>query len=203
MVLGICGNNVEPVPTWVVAMGALSLWCGYVVMTLRYLRVDLRELPGRLQMSVHVRDVLIGIPLGVGSQLILVNAVNWPLSRLFPSVFSFDDISRRASDLVDNARGGWIVALVLVVVIGAPLIEEVVYRGVVQPGLVGAWGPTAGIVVTAALFAGVHLQPIEFPGLFVFALVLGFARHRSDRLALSIVAHMAFNSAGLVLVMLT
>ncbi|CAB4617583.1 unannotated protein [freshwater metagenome] len=201
--LSLCGSNVDPVPTWVVTVGALSLWCGYVVMTLRYLHVDVRGLPQRLQMSVRTRDVFIGAPLGIASQLILVNVVNWPLSRLFPNVFSFDDISQRASDLVDNARGGWIVALVLVVVVGAPLIEEMVYRGVVQPGLVSAWGPMAGIVTTAALFAAVHLQPIEFPGLFVFALVLGFARHRSDRLALSIVAHMAFNTTGLALVMLT
>ena len=202
-VLSICGSNVDPVPTWVVSVGAISLWCGYLAMTLRYLHVDLRGLARRVQMSITAHDLVVGIPLGIASQLILVNAVNWPLTRLFPNVFSFDEISRRASDLVDNAHGGWVVALIVIVVVGAPVIEEMVYRGVVQPGLIDAWGARAGITTTAVLFAAVHMQPIEFPGLFAFALVLGMARYRSDRLGISIVAHMAFNTTGLVLVMLT
>jgi hypothetical protein len=145
---------------------------------------------------------VIGIPLGIASQLILVNAVNWPLTRLFPDAFSFEEVSKRASDLVDVAQGGWIILLGLVVIVGAPIVEEIVYRGVVQPGLVASWGRTAGIVTTAVLFAAIHLQPVEFPGLFAFALVLGWARYSTARIGMSIVTHMAFNATGLALVVL-
>jgi membrane protease YdiL (CAAX protease family) len=44
------------------------------------------------------------------------------------------------------------------------------------------------------------MQPIEFPGLFAFALVLGWARHSTGTIGLSIATHMAFNATGLVLV---
>jgi membrane protease YdiL (CAAX protease family) len=121
---------------------------------------------------------------------------------LFPDAFSFEEVSKRASDLVDVAQGGWIILLGLVVIVGAPIVEEIVYRGVVQPGLVASWGRTVGIVTTAALFAAIHLQPVEFPGLFAFALVLGWARHSTARIGMSIITHMAFNATGLALVVL-
>jgi hypothetical protein len=148
------------------------------------------------------RDVAVGIPLGIASQIVLVNVVNWPLTRLFPDAFSFDEVSKRASDLVDAAHGGWVVLLAVVVIIGAPIVEEIVYRGVVQPGLVASWGRSVGIVTTAALFAAIHMQPVEFPGLFAFALVLGWARHSTATIGMSIVTHMAFNATGLLLVVL-
>jgi membrane protease YdiL (CAAX protease family) len=152
--------------------------------------------------KIQLRDVMVGVPLGIGSQLILVNAVTWPLSKLFPDAFSFDEVSKRASDLADNANGIWIAVLILVVVVGAPVVEEVVYRGIVQPGLVAAWGARAGMLFTAVLFAAIHFQPIEFPGLLAFALVLGWARQSTDRLGLPVITHTAFNATGLLLVFL-
>jgi membrane protease YdiL (CAAX protease family) len=41
---------------------------------------------------------------------------------------------------------------------------------------------------------------VETPGLFVVGLVLGTCAMLSRRLGLSVVAHMAFNATGLVLV---
>jgi membrane protease YdiL (CAAX protease family) len=52
------------------------------------------------------------------------------------------------------------------------------------------------------MFAGIHLAPVEFPGLFVFALVLGWCYRRTGRLGLSVVTHMAFNATGLIVVAL-
>ena len=49
----------------------------------------------------------------------------------------------------------------------------------------------------------VHLEPIEFPGLFAFALVLGFCYRRTQRVGLSMVTHLAFNATGLLLVALS
>lgn len=147
-------------------------------------------------------DFLIGIPLGIASQLLLVTAVNWPLQKIWPDVFSFDEVSQRATELSDSAHGFWKILLVAVVVLGAPIVEEIIYRGTVQPGLQEKWGTGAGIVATAVIFALIHQSPVELPGLFAFALVLGMARYRTGRLGTPIVTHMAFNAAGLVMVIL-
>jgi membrane protease YdiL (CAAX protease family) len=205
VVLVITGNgdsSTGDISTLDVALSATAMWIVYLLATTQFLKVTWRNFRSTIGATFLRRDVVVGIPLGIASQLVLVNAVNWPLSRLFPDSFSFDEVSKRATDLVDEARGGWIILLGLVVIVGAPIVEEIVYRGVVQPGLVASWGRLAGILVTAALFAAIHMQPVEFPGLFVFALVLGWARHSTGTIGTSIVTHMAFNTTGLALVVL-
>ena len=47
------------------------------------------------------------------------------------------------------------------------------------------------------------MSPVEIPGLFAFALVLGFMRERTGRLGMCMVTHAAFNATGLVLLALT
>ena len=205
VVLIITGNGDSSsgdISTLAVALSATAMWIVYLFATTQFLKVTWRNFRLAIGATFLRRDVVIGIPLGIASQLILVNAVNWPLTRLFPDAFSFDEVSKRASDLVDVAQGGWIILLGLVVIVGAPIVEEIVYRGVVQPGLVASWGRIVGIATTAALFAAIHMQPVEFPGLFAFALVLGWARYSTARIGMSIVTHMAFNATGLALVVL-
>jgi len=196
------GSSSTEMSTLDVALSATAMWIVYLFVTSQFLQVKWNDFRSTIGATFLRRDVAVGIPLGIASQLVLVNAVNWPLARLFPDAFSFEEVSKRASDLVDAAHGGWVVLLAVVVIVGAPIVEEIVYRGVVQPGLVASWGRTAGIVVTAALFAAIHMQPVEFPGLFAFALVLGWARHSTGTIGMSIVTHMAFNATGLVLVVL-
>ena len=205
LVLVITGNgdsSTSDMSTLDVALSATAMWLVYLFAATQFLQAKWRNFRSAIGATFSRRNVVVGIPLGIASQLVLVNAVNWPLARLFPDAFSFDEVSKRASDLVDDARGGWIFLLALVVVVGAPIVEEILYRGVVQPGLVSSWGRTTGILVTAALFAAIHMQPVEFPGLFAFALVLGWARHSTGTIGTSIVTHMAFNATGLALVVL-
>ena len=52
----------------------------------------------------------------------------------------------------------------------------------------------------AAFFAAIHFRWVEFPGLFVFGLILGVCALRTGRLGMGIAAHMAFNATGLLLV---
>jgi hypothetical protein len=187
-------------PIWILAASALALWTPFIVM----LVVLSRKLgSGHFwsDYSVRFRPIdALGIPLGVASQILLVSAVYWPLRKIFPSTFDAADVEERARDLYDRAHGGWLVVLVLIVVVGAPIVEELVYRGFIQGTLRGTMNEGVALVVTAVWFTLIHLTPVEYPGLFAIALVLGFSYHFSRRIGLSIVTHMAFNATGLLLV---
>ena len=187
-------------PIWILAASALALWTPFIVM----LVVLSRKLgSGNFwsDYSVRFRPIdALGIPLGVASQILLVSAVYWPLRKIFPSTFDAADVEERARDLYDRAHGGWLVVLVLIVVVGAPIVEELVYRGFIQGTLRGTMNEGVALVVTAVWFTLIHLTPVEYPGLFAIALVLGFSYHFSRRIGLSIVTHMAFNATGLLLV---
>lgn len=193
----------ETIPMRATAVSAVGLWSVFFLFLLLLSRgIGSRSMRHDYGLAVNPRDALIGVPLGVFCQFVLVNIVNWPLSRFFPDHFSAQEVEKRARELSDSAHGAWVIVLVLIVVVGAPLIEELMYRGFVQQGLSNSLGPDRALVIGAVLFAAIHFQWVEFPGLLAFALVLGWCYRRSGRLGLGIVTHMAFNAAGLVAVTL-
>ena len=200
---GTSGNATSDSPTtWVLALSALGLWLPFVFMlrwVARRAGTDFRQYFG---MRFTTTDWL-GIPLGIFCQVVLMNVVNWPLNKWFPDTFNPERIETRARDMVDAAHGAWFIVLFVVVVVGAPLVEELVYRGFIQGGLQSQIGSTWALIITAAWFTVVHLEPIEFPGLFAFAIVLGLCYRRTQRVGLSMVTHLAFNATGLLLVALS
>lgn len=141
-----------------------------------------------------------GVVIGVLTQLVLLRILYWPLEQLWPGTFARDKVQERAQDLYDNASGAGVLLLVAVVVVGAPFVEELVYRGMLQGAFTRRINEWLGVVLVALWFAVVHFQPIETPGLFVVGLVLGSCALLSGRLGLGVVAHMAFNATGLALV---
>ena len=187
---------------WVLALSALGLWLPFIFM----LRWVARRAGTDLRTYFGLRFVKIdwlGIPLGIFCQVVLMNVINWPLNKWWPSTFNSQRIETRARDMVDAAHGAWFVVLFLIVVVGAPFVEELVYRGFIQGGLQARLGSTWALIITAGWFTVVHLEPIEFPGLFAFAVVLGLCYRRTQRLGLSMVTHLAFNATGLLLVALS
>lgn len=203
VVTGHAGDEAVAIPIWVTLVGALVLWSVQITMFPKKVYPEILESFAAPQKWCTGSDIAKYIPLGIFGQLFLVNLVNWPLSQLWPDTFSFDEVSQRANDVTATAPGLWVVVLCLVVVIGAPVVEEIVYRGTLQPAMETPLGAIWSLVFVAALFAGIHLQPVEFPGLFAFALLLGVVRLRTGRLAPTVITHMAFNATGLVLVTLT
>lgn len=144
---------------------------------------------------------LIGIPLGVALQLAVVPALYAPLRGLWPDTFSSQQLEERAQDLADRASGGSTVLLVLLVVVGAPIVEELVYRGMLQRSLSSVLSRRAALVSIALWFALIHLSPVEYPGLFVAGLVFGGCVTLTDRIGPSILTHAAFNATGIFVVL--
>jgi membrane protease YdiL (CAAX protease family) len=194
---------VEVVPTWVLALSALTLWGPFVgVLFWTSKHRGSGNIVQDFSLSFQAKD-LWGIPLGIACQLLLVVLVTLPFQWLFPSLFNSEAVEKRANDLFDAAHGAWIVLLVVIVVICAPLVEEIVYRGFIQHNLGVAYGARISVLLASFWFAAVHLQLAEFPGLFAFALVLGVCFSRTKRLGLSIVTHISFNATALTVMALT
>lgn len=143
---------------------------------------------------------LIGIPIGVLTQLVVVPLVYWPLVQLWPEAFDDDELSETAERLVDRADGAGVVLLVLMVCLLAPVVEEIIYRGMLQGSFAGRVDQKLALVAAALWFSVIHFRPVEYPGLFVFGLVAGAGFLLSGRLGLPIATHVAFNVTGLVLV---
>ena len=202
VLISLTGHGGEKSDTWPISMTVLSIFCLWIPFVAMLMIVSRRWGQGHFQDDYKIRtrwSDLAGLPLGVASQLLLVNLVYWPLERIWPETFSAEKIEQPARDLWDRAHGGWIVVLVLVVALGAPIIEELVYRGLILQALQSRLNDWLALLISALWFALIHLQPVQFFGLFAFALVLGICFQRTGRLGMSVYAHIAFNATGLLL----
>ena len=136
-------------------------------------------------------DVRVGIVYGIGGLLVTI-----PASLLYVVLVGAEQASSAVGDVFEGLRAGPVaaVAVVLVVVVVAPLCEEIVYRGLLWGALerysVPRWVP---FVVTTLLFAVAHFEFTRTPLLFVVALPIALARLRTGRLGASVVAHQVNN----------
>jgi len=136
-------------------------------------------------------DVRLGILYGVGGLVITL-----PASLLYVVVVGAEQASSAVGEVFEGLRAGPLAAVgvALVVVVLAPLCEEIVYRGLlwgaVERYAVPRWVP---FVVTTLLFALAHFEFTRTPLLFVVALPIAFARMHTGRLTASVVAHQVNN----------
>ncbi len=206
-VVAVTGHSGETAPpTWVFALAALALWAPMVAMVVAVGR-SLAGQSLRATTALRFRPIdALGVPIGVAVQFIVIPVLYAPLRRAWPSTFNSDAVERNARRLFDTAHGGWMVVLVVIVVIGAPLVEELVYRGLIHRtlssrfGRFGTSGRWLAVLISAAFFAVIHFRPVEYLGLFVVGVVLAVCVELSGRLGMSIVTHMAFNAAALLAV---
>jgi membrane protease YdiL (CAAX protease family) len=83
-----------------------------------------------------------------------------------------------------------------VVVLAAPLVEELTYRGVGFALLV-PFGSAVAIVGTALAFAADHGLVEGFPALFVFGVAVGIVRWRTGSIYPGMLLHACFNALAL------
>ncbi|MDP9070372.1 MAG: CPBP family intramembrane metalloprotease [Actinomycetota bacterium] len=144
---------------------------------------------------VEARDVKPGLVAGLFSQFVLLPLLYLPVQLVNPDLDP-TDAARRLTAL---GRGWGAVVLAACVVIGAPLVEELFFRGLLQRSLARRFGPAWGVGVSALAFGVVHGQPLQLLGLVAFGVVLGLLAQWSGRLGPSLVAHAVFNAATVVL----
>ena len=93
--------------------------------------------------------------------------------------------------------------LALLVVSLGPLVEELLFRGVLLASISRYVGSGWAVVITAALFACVHLPDLSFlwyalPNLALLGLVLGWLRVQSGSIWPAVLAHGANNLLAVV-----
>ncbi|MBW8826109.1 MAG: CPBP family intramembrane metalloprotease [Acidobacteria bacterium] len=186
-------------PVWEMVWASIGLWCGLAGAALvASWRSGMGSVRTNLGLRLRWVDVGVGFGASFAARLLTASAAA-PMPQRWQRV---DDLPR-----ADHPHGiGQWVAIVLVVCVGAPLFEELFFRGLVQPRLVARLGPVVGIGTTALLFGLAHLLGWFGPFTFVVAwviavgggLALGTLRYYSGRLGPSVMAHSFFNIQAVV-----
>jgi membrane protease YdiL (CAAX protease family) len=97
--------------------------------------------------------------------------------------------------LLPGGPVGTVVTVALLVVV-APLAEEVIYRGVLLPSLANRWGWVSGLAISSTVFSAAHVSWVGFLPLLVTGAVFGWLFAKSQSLWVAVAAHAAYNALG-------
>ncbi len=171
----------------------------------------------------------IGAGMAVGVGTVILSMIVTPLSVLLLERLGYSTESTIQQPFMEGLVG-WvqespgvaIPAIVLVVVLFGPAVEELVFRGAIFNGLyrLGVLVSTRSVgtehskrplskaifissaLASSVLFALLHLEPVLLPVLLILAITLCALFQRTGSLLPSFVAHATFNSVAAVLIIL-
>lgn len=179
------------------AVSALGLWVGLAGAAVVASR---RKGSGRPAVDFGLGFRPVDLPLGVAAafaaQFVVLPLVALGLSPLL----GHPEVEGPARDLVGSASGLALPVLVLMVVVGAPLVEELFYRGLLLGALQARFGGAVAVVGSAVVFGLSHQSQLPAAAVILMMVslgalgaVLGVLALRTGRLGPSIVAHATFN----------
>lgn len=196
--LGIAGvEEADDVALWASALLQIPLWVGLlgvpVWATMRKGRQSLR-----LDFGLEWRrsDLVLGVVVGFAAQFAL-GILLLPLYRLLG--IDEDKVGEAARQLADRAEDPiGVIALLLVAVVGAPIFEELFYRGLWLRAIERRAGTAAAVVGSSLVFGLMHFQWVDTIALAGFGAVAAVLTVRTGRLGAAIAAHFVFNLTAVV-----
>jgi membrane protease YdiL (CAAX protease family) len=120
---------------------------------------------------------------------------------------TFGEFTSAAGELGERLRTEGppiaLIAFALAVALGAPIAEEIAFRGMAYNAL-AKWGLNSAwvIAITTVAFSIFHLEPLRAPILLASGLVMGLLRWRTRSLGAPIVAHAVNNAPGAAFLLL-
>ncbi|MDB4583253.1 CPBP family intramembrane metalloprotease [Draconibacterium sp.] len=124
----------------------------------------------------------------------LLEIVSIWLNKILPAPDWFWELFNKIFD----SDYGWWGAFFRVAVV-APVVEELIFRGLILQGLRRNYNGFVSVFMSALLFALFHLNPWQFPATFILGLLLGWIMLRTNSIPLAILGHSINN----LLVLLT
>jgi membrane protease YdiL (CAAX protease family) len=123
----------------------------------------------------------------------------WTFVLMLSCIFLVDFLMSHLTFLPDWAETGFDevlahpVGIVLVAVVG-PVLEELVFRGIITRRLLALYRPWTALLLSAAIFAVIHINPAQMPAAFAIGLLFAWLYYRSHSLLPGILMHILNNS---------
>lgn len=118
--------------------------------------------------------------------IVAVGVVIEPLLRLLPAVH------------LDVGRGAW---TILMLVVMAPVFEELLCRGVVLGSLRARYGVTVAWLASSIFFGVMHIQPAQVISASIIGLILGFVYLSTESIWSVMILHALNNAVAYLLLM--
>lgn len=147
--------------------------------------------------DAKIKDPLTLVGIGIGTI-----GFGQLLTNLIIKAFAGTEILKSSMDLLQsvfNAKGladG--IAILIVAVIGAPLVEELLFRGVLFEEIRKECSIKTTIFLTALMFGYYHFNIIQTPNTFFMGLVLAYVYYKTKSIKASIIVHATNNILAMI-----
>jgi len=94
-----------------------------------------------------------------------------------------------------SALSHWHPALFLTIAILAPVLEELIFRGIILDGFLQRYPPWKAIIWSSVIFGIAHFNPWQFISAFALGMIIGWLYWKTRSLGPAIFIHF-FNNAG-------
>jgi CAAX protease family protein len=198
---GVTGK-VDGLP--VTIAGLVGLWVGLAGVPLLAAR---RKGSGSVVEDFGMRleprsDIGLGIAVGLAGQFFVVRVI----VDLFQSFAHDVDVAQQTKNVTGNPHGLGLVILAPFLVLGAPVVEELFFRGLVLRSLARRGGPVLAVLGSSVLFGLVHFQTgmgaasdaALMCAIGAFGMLLAFFAVRTGRLGPGLIAHATFNAITVI-----
>lgn len=186
-----------------VMSGLLFLWAGLLIGVWAAARRTAGGFRSLVDWKFSWKDPLIAV--GFVATVMAVNfALSWALEQF--GVTGLNDMGNTGT--FTNIDGPWRIAVILGACIGAPIVEEIFFRGLTLHVTLATLPRWLAIAVTSLLFGFMHVQASLTSSIYMVSVtaligaLLALVRLRTGRLGTSIASHVLFNSTNLVLALL-
>jgi uncharacterized protein len=196
-------------PAWVVVTGLIGLWMGFLgaVFLASYAR-GTGDVKRDMGLSFRPWDAVVGPATGLVGQLLLLPLLYLPLEHAVPNLNG--RLSQSTKHLTGGFPGADLVVIAVLTVLVVPVIEELLFRGLVLRACLRLFqrtgrvlGPLLSMVCSGVVFGLAHAELLQLLGLAAFGVVLAALAWRTGRLGPSIFAHATFNLLAIVSVATT
>ena len=177
-------------PWWFTVSAMAGLWTGFALTFLFANLIVRPTLPAGF-FRFKVSDLRF-VGLGVLAQWI-VGLLYYP--------FHAKSTGNPVKQVVGHNPTWGMIAIVAFVGLGAPIIEELLFRGTLLPAITGIVGERATVLtrgllpaaVTGVIFGLAHGELVQLAGLALVGTLLGFLVQRTQRIWPAILTHAGFN----------
>lgn len=147
------------------------------------------------------RTIVLGIVVSI-----VVLPVAWGLQQLTAWAMTSSNLHPESQQVVQEMQkigaSPWQqIYLAFVALIAAPIVEEMLFRGILYPTIKRAGYPKLALWGTSILFSLTHQNVPAFLALVFFAMILTLLYEETGNLLAPILAHSCFNTANFILLL--
>ncbi len=101
---------------------------------------------------------------------------------------------QKANEILQSADGHLLLAFIFSVCVFAPVVEEIIFRGIIWYPLERLVSSNFALILTSILFAAAHVDLLHVIAVFPLGVLFGILRKRTGSIWPAIIAHAANNT---------